>query len=394
MQSGTDQPGRHDTRRLVERASRRVACLRVLVLAGVALAISTALEAAAQLPCGVDAVVGMTRILGKTVQEATIEEISADYSPPNTMSLLDVARELQIIGGTKPDVVEASFQELLWLDRPHVIHTSEGGCSECPEGGHVVAVERLAGEWAIIVQADGTQLTSAEQLRSSYGGHAVLFLWDAYSGPRGPRLAFDSYVLDTGNITAGEARYCRLAVRNAGSATLEISRIEAGDSLSCSHTPSELGPAHVDYLDLTILPSHRLDRAFDTRTFFAHVHSNDPVRPRTTVALRCTVVEPVIVKSPVVYFPRVSATTPGERTIPLECRHPVKLLGAVPSDSAVAVAIDETGETLSGTHYQLRLSVDVETLQPGVVEIPIALQLEGVSSEGAELIARVRVWSD
>ena len=336
----------------------------------------------------------MARILGEEVEAAMIEQIAADYSRPNTMSLLDVAREVHIVVGTKPEVVEASFEDILSLDGPHIIHTTEGGCSDCPEGGHVVAVERLAGEWAIIVQADATRLMSASQLRRTYGGHAVLFLQRALSAPKGPRLALDSYVLDIANITAGARRSFRLALRNRGTATLHITRVEVGDSLSCSHAPSELGPGDVDWLDLTICPSHRLDRLFDTRTFFVQIHSDDPIRPRTSVAVRCTVVEPVIVSSPVVYFPRVTASQRGERTISLECRLPVELAGAVPSDPAVTVEIEETGETLSGTHYQLRLTVRGETLEPGVVEIPIALQLDGVASEGAALIARVRVWPD
>ncbi len=389
----------------MERASRRLACLRLLVLASVALTTCASVRADAQgedrrlanrrpLPCGVDAVVGLTRILGKIVQEVTIEEISADYSPPNSMSLLDVAREVHIIVGTKPEVVEASFQEILSLDRPHIIHTTEGGCSECPEGGHVVAVERLAGEWAIIVQADGTRLTSAEQLRSSYGGHAVAFLEGAFSAPKGPRLSVDSYVADLGSMTAGEARPSRLTLRNQGTAPLHISRVDTEGSVACLEATIQLAPAEVGEIELSICPRHRLDRASDTRTYFVHIYSNDPIRPRTSVALRCTVVEPVIVNSPVVYFPRVTPSQPGERTIFLQCRPPVELAAAVPSHPAVTVQVEETGKSLSSTNYQLRISVEGHLLRPGIVQLPIGLHLKGVESEGAELIARVRVWPE
>jgi hypothetical protein len=58
------------------------------------------------------------------------------------------------------------------------------------------------------------------------------------------------------------------------------------------------------------------------------------------------------------------------------------------------VQVEETGTTLSSTRYQLRITVNGESLKPGLVEIPIALQLKGVASEGAELIARIRVWPD
>ncbi|UCC68515.1 MAG: DUF1573 domain-containing protein [Armatimonadota bacterium] len=347
------------------------------------------------LPCGVEAVVGMARIMGQEIDEGTIEELAGHYPPPNSMSLLDVTRELNARLGVKSQVWRASWSELLGLDQPHVVHLlGTSGCSDCPGGGHVVAVERLSGQWATIVQHDGPKLISAEQLRHEYGGDAVLLTELPFAGPVGPRLVFDSYVSDLGNILAGQPRPCRLTLRNQGTAPLRISRVEAKGSVECLGATAALAPGEVGEIELSICPRHRLDRPSDTRTFFVHVRSNDPIRPRTSVALRCTVVEAVIVKSPVVYFPRVTATQSGERTIALECRPPVKLLNATPSHPAVTVEIEETGETLSGTHYQLRLTVRGETLQPGIVEIPIALQLEGVESEGAELIARVRVWPD
>ncbi len=344
------------------------------------------------LPCGVDAVVAMAQILDERTDLATIEEMTADYAQ-DRMTLLDVARELHVLTDTKPQALEACFAELLWLDRPHIIHLVPLGCPDCPEEGHVLAVERVTGDWAIVVHAYGTQLIGAEELRREYAGHALLA--GPIVGPdNAPAIAWDSYVAELGNILAGQRRPCRLIVRNRGPAPLAISRVEPEPPVECLGASIQLAPSEEGEIELTICPRHRLDRAFDTRTYFVHVYSNDPIRPRTSVALRCTAVEPVIVKSPVVYFPRVTRSQPAERSIFVECRPPVELVSAIPSDSAVTAEVQEVGSTLSTTQYQLRLTVRSESLQPGVLQIPIALQLKGLESEGAELIARVRVWPE
>jgi len=379
----------------------RVAVVRFLVCLLLAAWLMLPAESASErwdrpspaVPCGVDAAAAMARILGETVEETAIAEAAADYRAPASMSLLDVAHEFQLLTDREPTAYEASFDELLWLDRPLLMHLAESGCSSCGGEGHVVAVERLTADWAIVVHTDRTELVGALELRKEYAGHALLPRPPAGAGDA-PAIACDSYVAELGNILAGERRPCRVAVRNVGRATLNISRIDSSDSVACSHAPAELGPGEVDWLDLIVCPSHRFDRAFDTRTFFVHIHSNDSVRPRTTVALRCTVVEPVIPETPIVYFPRVSRSNPSSRTISLECRPPAKLLGAAASQPAVAVAVEQTGETLSSTRYALHITVQGDRLEPGIIQVPIALQLDGVASRGAELIARVRVSPD
>jgi len=169
------------------------------------------------LPCGVDAVVGMARILGQETDAATVAELAADYAAPRLMSVLEVAREVHALTGVKPQVVEASFDELMWLDRPHIVHLTSEECSECPGQGHAVAVERFAGEWAVTVGADGTHLLSASQLRRCYGGHAVMVM-----GPVAPALAFDSYLVVLPNVVAGLSRVCRVGLRNVGDGMLSI----------------------------------------------------------------------------------------------------------------------------------------------------------------------------
>jgi len=100
------------------------------------------------------------------------------------------------------------------------------------------------------------------------------------------------------------------------------------------------------------------------------------------------------VRSPVVYFPRVTPSLPGERIVSIECRPPVRLVAAVSEHPQVVTALTESGRGLSSTQYQLRITVSAEGLQPGVTELPIQLRLHGAESEGAKLIARVRVWPD
>jgi hypothetical protein len=336
----------------------------------------------------------MARILGAAVDEGTVEQIVADHPAPGLMSLLDVAGELHALTGMGTEVWEVTLGELAWLDYPHIIHVQTSGCTECQQGGHVVAVERLAGEWAIIETVEGTQLISADRVRDAYGGHAVLAAQPGERLARAPRIALDSYVSDMGTVTAGTERHCRLTVRNVGAEVARIRRVEAGGDVGCLRAPTELEPGEAGDIELSVCPRHRLDRKSETRTYFVHILSNDRIRPRTSAAVRCAIDEPVVLTSNVVYFPRVRAGEPGRRRVNVECRPPVELLEALSSHPSVAAEVTETGREISATHYAIDVEVKSGSLELGVVQLPISLRLRGVESEGAEIIARVRVYSD
>ena len=191
-------------------------------------------------PCGVDAVVGSLHILDKPVDQTAVGDLSTFYQSPKSMSLLDVSQVLQTLAGCKAKAWELSYTELQSLDQPFVVHLTGSGCSECPGGGHVIAVERLAGEWAIQDGVAGASLQSSRLLQDSFGGHAVLFSAPFTGSSVGPRLTVDSYVSDLGPVSAGQRQPCRITIRNAGTEPLTGLKVECDSGLSCLKRPRSL----------------------------------------------------------------------------------------------------------------------------------------------------------
>jgi hypothetical protein len=349
------------------------------------------LDSLRNVPCGVDAVAGMAQILDEPLPDHAARAMAGQYRTA-PMRLLEVVGEIRAATGRELTGVQASFDELLWLDRPVIMHLWASDCATCPEGlGHALAIERLTGEWAISAAASGTRFEPVRQLRAEYAGDALVLGFGEPTS-RGAAIAFDSYVMDMGNIPAGQPRRCRLTVRNGGSAPLAIQGAEADGDIQVIQVPKQLAPRKAADLEMAVCPSHTLGRGSETRTSFLYVHSNDSLRPRASVAVRYTVVEPVLVSSPVVYFPRVTPSERGERAIFIECLSPVRLVGAAPAAAALGAEFAETGSTPWRTRYELRLTVDGKLLRPGLCQIPVALDLDGVGAKGAELLVRVRVW--
>lgn len=350
-------------------------------------------SATPNVPCGVDAVVGSLHILDKPVDQTAVGDLSTFYQSPKSMSLLDVSQVLQTLAGCKAKAWELSYTELQSLDQPFVVHLTGSGCSECPGGGHVIAVERLAGEWAIQDGVAGASLQSSRLLQDSFGGHAVLFSAPFTGSSVGPRLTVDSYVSDLGPVSAGQRHPCRITIRNAGTEPLTGLKVECDPGLSCLEAPAQLTPGEAGEIALALHPAHRLDMPFDTRTYFLRIRSNDAVRPRTSAALRCTSVDSVVTQSPIVYFPRVRPGNSATRTVTVECRPPVELLGATGATPAVSAEVRETGRSVSGIRYAVEITARGDGLSPGLVEVPVRLTLKGADSAGAELTARLRVSS-
>jgi hypothetical protein len=347
------------------------------------------------LTCGLSALVGVSRIFALDLGENEIDVLASEYPATDAMTLLEVRQELQVLAERRPYVIEATYEELLMLDVPVVAHlVGRGSCADCGDGGHTVAIDRLGGDWAIAVDEDGTHLIPVGELRDLYAGHAITLAEPTCPSPTGPRLTVDTCVGDIGMSMAGRVLPHSIVVRNDGGDPLHLDRVVAGDAVRVLGFPSELAPGQSGLIRLAICPAHRLDRPSEVQTYFIHVYSDDVVRPRSSLALRSIVVQPVRPESPVIYFPSVTPGEPAERTVAIECRRPVELLDAIPSHEALGAEIRQTRADGFITEYEMRLSVRADALTPGVSELPVALRLKGAASQGADLIARVRVWPD
>ena len=154
-------------------------------------------------------------------------------------------------------------------------------------GNHFVVVE--AGDAGTIKVTDPPAEPKAlknEDFQKMYSGFALLIGKDASLFPKpkdeGPDLRLASYELDLGSIYQGESQFFSVKCRNAGSAVLEISKIEASCSCIAPLSSSTVIPPAGES-EIKFLYDSSADRGSFGRTVF--LSSNDPITPRVQVQI-------------------------------------------------------------------------------------------------------------
>ncbi len=333
-----------------------VTCLLGVLLSGSPLAASLCAGGrSAEALCGPNCLLLVCQRLGVTADIETLKSLCGyDTKSGVTMLALRDAAEAK---GLHASGVKIRAEELLSLKTQ---------CIALLLGSHfaVVSAAGTAGEVLVADSADSSVKLSMSEFEERYSGFALLIAKELSAFPvtkaEGPDLRFDQYVHDLGSVFEAEQHDITFRCRNVGTADVLISKIDASSGgcvypIRGARTIAPGSEAEVKAILSTFSRSGRLRETLC-------VTSNDPVTPKTRLAVACYVRPTRLVTSPrIIDFGSVTRTGTAVRQMYVSStsEEPLKA-------TSVTCNVPYVGVSLAESQDDARPGYTVTaTLQPG-----------------------------